>query len=92
MSTEKLVRMANQIASFFRSYPEDQALKGIHDHLVAFWTPGMRKTLLEYANQDCQELDPLVVRAMLDPKTGKSPIEKEIAGPGAVGQLESDAG
>ena len=92
MSTEKLVRMANQIASFFRSYPEDQAAKGIHDHLVAFWTPGMRRTLVVYANEDGRNLDPLVVEAMLDHQTGKSPIEKETSGPGTVGELGSDAG
>ncbi|WP_134499484.1 formate dehydrogenase subunit delta [Microvirga pakistanensis] len=92
MSTEKLVRMANQIAAFFRSYPEDQALKGIHDHLVAYWTPGMRRTLLEHAGHSGQGLDPLVVKAMSNLQTGRSPIEKEIAGPGTVGQLGSDAG
>ena len=92
MSTEKLVRMANQIASFFRSYPEDQALKGIHDHLVAFWTPNMRRTLLASANQDSEKLDPLVSKAMLEHQTGKSPIEKETSGPGTVGELGSDAG
>jgi formate dehydrogenase subunit delta len=92
MSTEKLVRMANQIASFFRSYPDDQAAKGIHDHIVAFWTPGMCKTLLVYANEVGRDLDPLVVKAMLEHQTGKSPIEKETSGPGTVGELGSDAG
>lgn len=92
MSTEKLIRMANQIASFFRSYPEDQAAKGIHDHLVAFWTPCMRRTLVVYANEHGRNLDPLVVAAMLDHQTGKSPIEKETSGPGMVGELGSDAG
>ena len=92
MSIEKLTRMANQIAGFFRSYPDDKALAGIRDHLAAFWTPGMRRTLLEYAGQNGQELDPIVVRAMLDFQMGKSPIEKETAGPEIVGQLGSDAG
>jgi formate dehydrogenase subunit delta len=93
MSTEKLTRMANQIADFFRSYPDDQAIKGIHDHLVAFWTPSMRATLLAYANQGGDRgLDPLVTKALLSFKTGKSPIDKEIAGPEKVGELGSDAG
>lgn len=92
MSTEKLTRMANQIASFFHSYPEDQAVKGIHDHLMAFWTPGMRKSLLEYGRQGSDKLDPLVRRALLGLQVGKSPIEKEVAGPEEVGQLGSDAG
>ena len=83
MSIEKLIRMANHIASFFRSYPEDQALKGIHDHIVAFWTPGMQRALLSYAGQDDGKLDPLVVKAMvLMPRQGrtrskrKSPVRR----------------
>jgi formate dehydrogenase subunit delta len=92
MSIEKLIQMANQIASFFRSYPEDQALKGIHDHLVAFWTPSMRKELLSYAGQDDGKLDSLVSKAMVDAPSAKNPIEKEVAGPETVGELGSDAG
>jgi formate dehydrogenase subunit delta len=92
MSTEKLVRMANQIASFFRSYPEDEAIHGIHDHLVAFWTPNMRAALLAHVNHGDQELDSLVTKALLSFSGGKSPIEKEIAGPEQVGELGSDAG
>ncbi|MCG7393820.1 formate dehydrogenase subunit delta [Microvirga sp. ACRRW] len=84
--------MANQIASFFRSYPEEQAIKGIHDHLVAFWTPGMRRDLLSYASQGGGKLDPLVVKAVSDPQTGKNPIKKAISGPEVVGDLASDAG
>ena len=92
MSTVKLVRMANQIASFFRSYPDEQAIRGIHDHLVAFWTPSMRTALLADANRDGDELDPLVAKAMLTFAPGKSPIEKEVAGPEQVGELGGDAG
>jgi formate dehydrogenase subunit delta len=92
MNIEKLVRMANQIASFFRSYPEDQAVRGIHDHLVAFWTPNMRAALLAHVNQGCQGLDSLVTKALLTFPDGKNPIEKEIAGPEQVGELGSDAG
>ena len=92
MSIEKLTRMANQIAGFFRSYPEDQALAGIRDHLVAFWTPGMRDAILRHANREGEGLDPLVVQALRKAQPGESPIEKETAGPEQVGQLGSDAG
>lgn len=92
MSTEKLIHMANQIAGFFRSYPEDQAVKGIHDHLTAFWTPGMRKALLTYSSQGADKLDPLVRKALMSFQVGKSPIEKGVSGPEKVGQLGSDAG
>lgn len=92
MSTEKLIRMANQIADFFRPYPEDQAVKGIYDHLMAFWTPGMRRTLRDCTGHERDKLDPLVAKSLLQFQTGKSPIEKEIAGPEKVGELTSDAG
>jgi formate dehydrogenase subunit delta len=92
MPIEKLTRMANQIAGFFRSYPEDKALAGIHDHLTAFWTPGMRTAILAHARQGGAGLDPLVVKALQAVQTGDSPIEKEVVGPEKVGQLGSDAG
>jgi formate dehydrogenase subunit delta len=92
MNIEKLIHMANQIAGFFRSYPEDKALAGINDHLVTFWTPAMRSTILAHARQGGAGLDPLVVRALRATKLGKSPIEKEVAGPETVGPLGSDAG
>lgn len=92
MSTEKLIRMANQIAAFFRPYPEDQAVKGIHDHLMAFWTPSMRRTLCAYTDGERDKLDPLVAKALLQFPTERSPIEKEVAGPETVGELGSDAG
>lgn len=92
MNTEKLIHMANQIASFFRSYPEDKAVAGIHDHLVSFWTPGMRNAILAHARQGGAGLDPLVAKALRVVQSGKSPIEKEVAGPEKVGQLGSDAG
>lgn len=34
---EKLVYMANQIGSFFQSYPHDQAVIGIKEHIHKFW-------------------------------------------------------
>ena len=48
---DKLVRMANQIALFFRSYPENEAVAGIHNHIVAFWTPKMRRDIEDYADE-----------------------------------------
>lgn len=92
MTAEKLVRMANQIADFFRPYPEDQAVRGVHDHLMAFWTPGMRAALLAYAGRNDGRVDPLVAKALLSLQTAKSSIEKETAGPEKVGQMSSDAG
>lgn len=43
----QLVRMANQIGTFFESMPDRQeALEGIAMHLKKFWNPRMRQALL----------------------------------------------
>ncbi|MCA0377356.1 MAG: formate dehydrogenase subunit delta [Gemmatimonadetes bacterium] len=47
MQTDDVVRMANQIAEFFAIYPEADAVEGVRDHLEKFWTPAMRKELVE---------------------------------------------
>ena len=86
--------MANQIAVFFRSYPEEDAIAGVADHIRAFWTPGMRAALSARIEQSQAGIEPLVVRAMTQPRPpcGESPIAKEIKGPGQLGEAVSDAG
>ena len=37
--------MANQVASFFASYPEPEAIEGTFDHLKAYWDPRMRREI-----------------------------------------------
>lgn len=90
--TDKLVRMANQIAAFFRSYPEQEAVAGIHKHLVAFWTPRMRDRLAEYAPQVGDRLDPLVVAAIASTSDDPGPIRPATYDPHLLGAGASDAG
>ena len=45
---EKLVRMANQIATFFLSQPEDIRMEGVATHINKFWEPRMRGHLFEH--------------------------------------------
>jgi transposase len=47
MSQDSIVRMANQIATFFATYPRPQAVEGTYDHIKKFWDPRMRKKLAE---------------------------------------------
>jgi formate dehydrogenase subunit delta len=42
VTTQRLVHMANQGASFFTSYPEAEAVDGIANHLKSFWGPRVR--------------------------------------------------
>jgi formate dehydrogenase subunit delta len=49
MSTDNLIKMANQIAQYFASEPDQkQAVLGVRNHLQMYWTPGMRKDLLAW--------------------------------------------
>ena len=89
----KLDHMANQIAAFFRSYPDEEAVAGIHEHIRAFWSPAMRRDLLARVDAGSAQLDPLVVAALHDLATGASPVRREAAGPAEVGEIgASDAG
>ncbi|WP_232630222.1 formate dehydrogenase subunit delta [Methylobacterium sp. Leaf118] len=89
---DKLVRMANQIALFFRSYPEDEAVAGIHNHIVAFWTPKMRRDLDGYAEAAGDRLDPLVRTALSSQPTTDSPVRPATRNPQLAGEGASDAG
>lgn len=92
MRPEKLVSMANQIASFFRSYPDEEAVAGIHRHLQAFWTPVMVRTLRDHLTVDTAGVDVLVAQAMRhDPDVG-SPVDKVLSPARAAGPMASDAG
>jgi formate dehydrogenase subunit delta len=62
--TDKLVSMANQIAQFFKSQPYDEAVAGIADHLRSFWTPKMRREIIERAKVGCEHLDTLATEAV----------------------------
>lgn len=46
--TNKLVRMANQIADNFDYGKRDKAVAGVSDHLTRFWTPDMKRAIVEH--------------------------------------------
>ncbi len=39
MTQDRMVTMANQIATFFRSYPHEEAVEGVATHIRQFWDP-----------------------------------------------------
>ena len=63
MKAENLVHMANQIALFFASYPREDAIAGVADHLLKFWDPRMRRELLDYVAGEGSGLHELVLAA-----------------------------
>ncbi len=63
MSPEKMIRMANQIATFFHSQPSEAQADRVADHINDFWEPRMRRQLLDHIAQGGEGLDPLVLDA-----------------------------
>ncbi|TIT03073.1 MAG: formate dehydrogenase [Mesorhizobium sp.] len=64
MSTsEKLVRMANQIAAFFHSKPREEGIAGVAEHINKFWEPRMRRQLFEMLDSGGEGFNELVVAA-----------------------------
>ena len=62
MSVEKSVRMANNIAAFFKSQPEKERAVGVANHINRFWEARMRRELFK-AVESGAPLDPLVLMA-----------------------------
>lgn len=63
MHDDGLVRMANQIADFFRLRPHDQAVAGAADHIRKFWDPRMRAKMAEHLAHGATGLSPLALEA-----------------------------
>jgi formate dehydrogenase subunit delta len=64
MESEHMVHMANQIAKFFASYPRDEAVAGIAEHLKKFWEKRMRAQLLAYVASGGGGLHELALEAI----------------------------
>jgi formate dehydrogenase subunit delta len=60
----KLGHMASQIADFFKSYPEEQAVPAIADHINQFWGRRMREDFLAGFAADSERLPALVRKAL----------------------------
>jgi formate dehydrogenase subunit delta len=63
-TNEKMVHKANQIALFFASYPHDEAVAAVADHLQKFWVPNMRNQIKEYVSEGGGGLHELVTEAV----------------------------
>jgi formate dehydrogenase subunit delta len=64
MSREKLVHMANQIATFFASQPGSDQADRVAQHLRDYWDPRMRAQIAEIAGSPESGLSPLAKEAV----------------------------
>jgi formate dehydrogenase subunit delta len=72
MQTEDMVRMANQISDFFKSYTEQEAIDGISDHITKFWEPRMRKDFFAHMDAGGQGMTELVKKSAAQVKRPKT--------------------
>ena len=63
MEQAELVRMANQIAGFFKNYGPEDGKKEVAAHLNNFWEPRMREKFFQHLAAGGAGFDPLVIEA-----------------------------
>ncbi len=65
MNVQHLVKMANQIGSFFENEPDrQQAVQDIASHIKRFWDPRMRKAIIGHLENGGEGLKAIVSEAI----------------------------
>jgi formate dehydrogenase subunit delta len=66
MHSEKLVKMANDIADFFNAESDKElASEGVKKHILRAWDPRMRKEIINhYQTANGEGLSPLAAQAV----------------------------
>jgi formate dehydrogenase subunit delta len=63
-SLDRLIYMANQIGTFFKSQGPDKVVPGTADHIHKFWDPRMLKAIFAHLDAGGAGLDPQVRAAL----------------------------
>lgn len=63
MSPDKLIHMANQIATFFESKPHAEGVEGTAAHINDYWEPRMRRQLFALIEAGTPGFRPLLLEA-----------------------------
>ena len=64
MQANKMVHDANQIAQFFSTYPREEAIAGVTEHLKKFWERRMKDQIKQYVARDGSGLHELALEAV----------------------------
>jgi formate dehydrogenase subunit delta len=64
MRAELMIHNANQIALYFATFPRDEAIAGVTDHIQKFWERRMKNQIIAYAGQGGAGLHELVLEAV----------------------------
>ena len=66
MDIHHLVKMANDIGSFYEALPDrNEAVSSIATHLRNFWEPRMRREIIDYAQRRAEQ-DPRLKELVRD--------------------------
>jgi formate dehydrogenase subunit delta len=66
MDIHHLVKMANDIGSFYEALPDrNEAVSSIATHLRNFWEPRMRREIIDYAQRGAEQ-DPRLTELVRD--------------------------
>ena len=77
---DKIVRMANDIASFYRTDPDrEHAIAGMVSHISRFWARRMREKLVQHSKEGDSGLSELSLAAAA--RLAALPAAKKPAGP-----------
>lgn len=75
----RIVRMANQIGTFFESKPHDEGVQGVAEHINKFWEPRMRRHFFEVVDSGGAGLKPIVLEAAPQVRRPSAPVTPEQA-------------
>lgn len=64
MRADLMVHNANQIALYFASFPREEAIEGVRDHIEKFWERRMKDQLIAYIARGGAGLHELVLEAV----------------------------
>lgn len=59
----ELIRMSNDIAKFYESYPADEGSCLIAEHINKFWPPSMRSKFFDILDTQQESFHPLVIQS-----------------------------
>ena len=66
MDIQRLIKLANNIGSFFAAEPDEtKGVQGVATHLKNFWEPRMRRQIFEYLDaEEGKGLSDIVLAAL----------------------------
>jgi formate dehydrogenase subunit delta len=64
MKESTMIHDVNQIAMFFSTYPREEGITGVTDHLTKFWERRMKNQIKQYVAEGGRGLHELALEAV----------------------------